>query len=83
MNINVPVTSEVVLLRKQLSGALESTLQLKQDREKLEDKAARYSQKVAELQASLDENSGLTAALEEKVQHLETQLEQKYYFCLH
>lgn len=71
------LTSEVVLLRKQLSGALESTLQLKQEREKLEDKAARHSQRVAELQAALDENSGLTAALQEKIQHLESQLELK------
>lgn len=65
-------------MRKQLSGALESTLQLKQEREKLEDKAARHSQRVVELQASLDENSGLTAALQEKIQHLESQLELKY-----
>ena len=65
-------------MRKQLSGALESTLQLKQEREKLEDKAARHSQRVVELQAALDENSGLTAALQEKIQHLESQLELKY-----
>lgn len=68
------MTSEVVLLRKQLAEALETTLNLKQGREKLEEKAARNSQTVADLQASLDENTGLIAALRENIKDLESQL---------
>lgn len=63
------VTSEISLIRKQLAEALESTLALKQEREKLEEKAAKYSQTVAELQATLDENAGITAALKEQLEH--------------
>ena len=73
-----PVTSEVVLLRKQLAEALETTLNLKQERDKLEEKAARNSQTVAQLQASLDENTGLVAALKEDIKSLESTIEHKY-----
>lgn len=71
------VTSEVVLLRKQLAEALETTLTLKQGREKLEEKIARYSQTVVQLQSSLDENTGLIAAMKENVKDLESQLAHK------
>lgn len=71
------VTSEVVLLRKQLAEALETTLNLKQGREKLEEKTARHSQTVVQLQASLDENAGLIAALQENIKGLESQLAHK------
>jgi hypothetical protein len=71
------VTSEVVLLRKQLAEALETTLNLKQGREKLEEKTARHSQTVVQLQASLDENAGLIAALKENIKGLESQLAHK------
>jgi len=50
---------------------------LKQDRERLEEKAAKSSQTVAQLQAALDENSGLTASLRENIQQLEAELEHK------
>lgn len=71
------MTSEVVLLRKQLAEALESTLSLKQERERLEEKAAKHSQTVVQLQSTLDENSGLVAALQENIQQLEEQLRHK------
>ncbi|XP_046450750.1 early endosome antigen 1-like isoform X2 [Daphnia pulex] len=71
------LTSEVVLLRKQLAEALETTLNLKQGREKLEEKTARHSQTVVQLQASLDENAGLIAALKENIKGLESQLAHK------
>ncbi|KAI9562572.1 hypothetical protein GHT06_010026 [Daphnia sinensis] len=71
------LTSEVLLLRKQLAEALETTVNLKQGREKLEEKTARNSQTVAQLQASLDENVGLVAALRENVKELESQLAHK------
>lgn len=71
------LTSEVVLLRKQLAEALESMLNLRQAKEKLEEKTARNAQIVVQLQASLDENTGVTAALKENTQQLEAQLEQR------
>ena len=71
------VTSEVVLLRKQLAEALESTLALRQSKERLEEKAAKNSQVIVQLQASLDENIGITAALQENMQQLEIQLEKR------
>lgn len=71
------VTSEVLLLRKQLAEALETTVNLKQGREKLEEKTARNSQTVAQLQASWDENVGLVAALRENIKDLESQLAHK------
>lgn len=71
------LTSEVLLLRKQLAEALETTVNLKQGREKLEEKTARNSQTVAQLQASLDENVGLVAALRENIKDLESQLAHK------
>lgn len=71
------VTSEVVILRKQLAEALETTLSLKHEREKLEDKTARHSQNVVQLQSTLDENVGLMAALRENIKDLESQLEHK------
>lgn len=71
------VTSEVVLLRKQLAEAIESTLQLKQGRDKLEEKTARHSQTVVQLQSALDENVGLIAALQDNIKELESQLAHK------
>ena len=68
----------MVLLRKQLAEALETTLSLKHEREKLEDKTARHSQSVVQLQANLDENTGLIAALRENIKDLESQSEHKY-----
>ena len=65
------------MLRKQLAEALESTLSLKHERERLEERAAKHSQTVVQLQAALDENAGLAAALEENVQQLEAQLQHK------
>lgn len=70
----IKVTSEVVLLRKQLSESLESTVQLRVEKDRLEDKIGRHSQSVVGLQSSLDESLGLNAALQEKVRHLEEQL---------
>ena len=67
----------MVLLRKQLAEALETTLSLKHEREKLEDKTARNSQSVVQLQATLDENAGLIAALRENIKDLESKLEHK------
>lgn len=70
------VTSEVVLLRKQLTETLASLVQLKQDKEKIEAKAAGYSQLVAELQANLDDNNSHIAGLKENIQDLQLQLSQ-------
>lgn len=67
----------MVLLRKQLAEALESTLILRHSKEKLEEKTARNAQLVVQLQALLDENAGVTAGLKENIQQLETQLEQR------
>lgn len=67
----------MVLLRKQLAEALESMVILRQAKEKLEEKTARNAQIVVQLQASLDENAGVTAALKENTQQLEAQLEQR------
>ena len=71
------MTSEVVLLRKQLAEALESMVSLRQDRDRFEEKAARHSQSVVHLQSSLDESLGYSAALTEEIHGLEAQLSQR------
>lgn len=52
------VSSEVVLLRKQLAEALDSMVLLRQERDHLQEKAAGYSQALVKLQAELDEKFG-------------------------
>ena len=71
------VTTEVSLLRKQLTEALASILQVKQEKEKVEAKAGVLSQSVAKLQAKLDDNESLVASLRENIQDLQLQLSQQ------
>lgn len=68
------------LLRKQLTEALGSLIQVKQEKESIETKAAGFSQRVVELQANLDDNNSLVAGLRENIQDLQLQLSQQYVF---
>ncbi|XP_076363019.1 uncharacterized protein LOC143253288 isoform X2 [Tachypleus tridentatus] len=64
------ITSEVILLRQQLSDSLETNKLIKQEKEKLEQKIATVSENLASAKAKLDEATSLKTDFETQIKRL-------------
>lgn len=67
------LSSEVILLRKQLADGIDNSAAIKQEKELISQRAAQMAAEIAEMKAKVDETSSQMSGLQAQVQTLQVQ----------